>query len=78
MRYLGHLSSYGIDYGERENELKRIYAGDATAPIFLDKYQIEYVLISPEETGSLTVNKEFFQKFPVIAEAGQYRVYKIK
>jgi hypothetical protein len=78
MRYVGHLSSYGIDYEERETDLKRIYAGDATARIFLDKYQIEYVLISPEETSSLAVNKEFFEKFPVVAEAGQYKVYKIK
>jgi hypothetical protein len=78
MRYIGHLSSYGIDYGERENELKRIYAGDAMGRIFLNKYRIEYVLISPEETNSLTVNEEFFQKFPVVAEAGEYKVYKIK
>jgi hypothetical protein len=34
MRYTGHLSSYGIDYREREAEVKRIYAGEATAEIF--------------------------------------------
>ncbi|MCA1622186.1 MAG: hypothetical protein LC778_00005, partial [Acidobacteria bacterium] len=78
MRYVGHLSSYGIDYSERETDLKRIYAGDARARILLDKYQIEYVLISPEETSSLTVKENFFVKFPVVAEAGQYKVYKIK
>ncbi len=78
MRYSGHLSSYGIDYGTRENEVKRIYAGDATAEILLRKYGIEYVLISPEEQSNLTVNEEFFRRFPVAAEVGQYRVYQIK
>jgi hypothetical protein len=79
MRYTGHLASYGIDFGERETDVKRIYAGDAAAEIFLNKYGIEYVLISPEEKSNLpAVNEEFFRRFPVVAEAGQYRVYQIK
>ncbi len=78
MRYVGHLSSYGIDYAERETDLKQIYAGGETAENFLKKYNIEYVLISPVEKGSLQINEGFFSKYPVIAEFGQYRVYQIK
>jgi hypothetical protein len=83
MRYVGHLSSHGIDFEPRENDLKRIYQGDATAEIFLKKHDIEYVLISPEEEAyfsqiSLNLNEAFFQKYPVIAESGAYRVYKVK
>jgi uncharacterized membrane protein len=78
MRYSGHLSSHGIDYTEREADVKRIYEGTATAEILLQKYDIGYVLISPEERASLTVNEQYFQKYPVIAEKGQYKIYKIK
>lgn len=78
MRYIGHLSSHGIDYNEREEDLKRIYEGSATADMFLRKYNIEYVLISPEERGSLTVNEEYFKKFPLLTEVGEYKVYKVK
>ncbi|HEY0428177.1 MAG TPA: hypothetical protein VGC76_10380 [Pyrinomonadaceae bacterium] len=83
MRYVGHLSSHGIDFGPREKDLQRIYEGDATADIFLKKQGIEYVLISPEERAYFDqigepLNEEFFQKFPVIAESGDYKVYKIK
>lgn len=78
MRYSGHLSSHGIDYAQREGDLKRIYEGGGGADIFLRKYEIEYVLISPEEKNTLKANEDFFKKYPVIAEAGQYRVYKIK
>ena len=77
MRYSGHLSSYGIDYGEREMDVKKIYAGDATAEILLKKYNVEYVIVSPEEKANLTVNEAFFSRFPVIAESGQHRIYKV-
>lgn len=78
MRYSGHLSSYGIDYEPRESEVKRIYEGTAMADRLLEKNKIEYVIISPEEYGNLAVNEEFFAKFPIVAEAGDIKVYKIK
>jgi hypothetical protein len=78
MRYSGHLSSYGIDYLPRETEVKRIYEGTALAETFLKRHGIEYVLISPEEKSNLTVNEAFFSKYPVIAQAGEYRVYQVK
>ncbi len=78
MRYSGHLSSHGIDYLPREDDVKRIYEGGGVAEILMRKYNIEYVLISPEERNSMNANEEFFRKYPVIAEAGQYRVYKVK
>jgi hypothetical protein len=78
MRYIGHLSSYGIDYEPRYDEVKRIYEGSALADGLLQKNQIEYVIISPEEPGWVTVNEEYFKKYPLIAESGMYRVYKVR
>ncbi|MGB5013778.1 MAG: hypothetical protein WBO68_07075 [Pyrinomonadaceae bacterium] len=78
MRYIGHLSSHGIDYGSREDEVKRIYEGGGVSDIFLKKAEIDYVLISPEERNSMKANEAFFSKYPVVAESGQYRVYRIR
>ena len=78
MRYPGHLGSHGIDYAVRERDVKSIYAGGANADELMRKYGIEYVLISPEERSSVAANEQFFKKFSVIAEAGQYKVYKVK
>ncbi len=78
MRYSGHLSSYGIDYEPRESEVKRIYEGTALAERLLQKNNIEYVIISPEETANITVREEFFYKYPIIAEVGAYKVFKVK
>lgn len=78
MRYSGHLSSHGIDYYPRETEVKQIYSGGGTADILLGKYNVDYVIMTPEERNQLKANEEFFKKFPVVAEAGQYKVYKVK
>lgn len=80
MRYVGHLMSHGIDYRDREIDLGRIYEGGGTADLFIQKHNIDYVLISPEERRSQTfrVNESYFQKFPVVAESGQYKVYKVR
>jgi uncharacterized membrane protein len=85
MRYPGHLSSHGIEYQPREEDVKRIYQGSATTDILLKKYDIGYVLLSPEirayasDPGhAFALNEAYFQKYPVIAESGGYKVYKVK
>ena len=78
MRYSGHLSSHGIDYRPREDDVRRIYQGGGVADILLRKYDVDYILISPAEHENMNPNDAFFAKYPVVAEAGQYRVYKIK
>jgi hypothetical protein len=78
MRYPGHLSSHGIDYRGREADVKAIYQGGPAADPLLAKYGIDYVLISQEELRSMNVNQNYFSKYPVVAEAGSARVYKIR
>ncbi|MFN0277695.1 MAG: hypothetical protein ACKVRN_03735 [Pyrinomonadaceae bacterium] len=83
MRYPGHLSSYGINYGERESDVKKIYQGAPEANALLQKYGIEYIVMTPEEEyylsqSNLKPNLDFLNKFPVIAESGKYKVYKVK
>lgn len=78
MRYPGHLSSHGIEYRDREADVKQIYLGGEAADSLIAKYEIDYVITSTEETSSLSVNKKYFSKFPVIAESGNARVYKVR
>ncbi len=78
MRYSGHLASHGIDYAERESDVKKMYTASPVAETLLRKYNIEYVLIGPDERNELKAREDFFTRFPVVAEQGQYRVYKIK
>ncbi len=77
MRYSGHLSSHGIDYRGREEDVKRMYRGGPDAIGLFEKYNIEYVLISPEER-EMRPNEAFFAQFPLVARSGEYRVHKIR
>lgn len=78
MRYSGHLGSYGIDYQPREDDVRKIYLGGGVAEVLLRKYNIDDVLIGPEERDKLEANETYFQKFPLVTQSGQYRVYKVK
>ena len=77
MRYVGHLSSYGIDYKEREDDLRKIYEGNATADILMRKYGIGYIIVTPEERRWANVNEDFLKKYKVIAEVGDNKVYRV-
>ncbi|MEJ7617473.1 MAG: hypothetical protein WKF30_11050 [Pyrinomonadaceae bacterium] len=62
--YPGHLWSHGLDYAEREDELKRIYAGAPDAESLLVKNRIEYVVVGPLEEAEmknykLELNRDF-------------------
>jgi hypothetical protein len=75
--YTGHVWSRGLPYAEREADIARIYAGEADAQDLLERYAVDYVVVSPIERAMLTVNDAFFEAFPLVAEAGQYRLYEV-
>lgn len=77
MRYGGHLFSHGIDFRPREADLREIYRGGPQAEALMRQYKITHVLISPEERNTVSPNEMFFAKYPVVAESGQYKVYKV-
>jgi hypothetical protein len=83
MRYPGHLGSYGIKYQDRENDVKKIYQGMPEADSLLQRYNIDYIVTTPEEEyylsqSNLKLNYDYLKKFPVIAEIGKYKLYKVK
>ncbi|MDQ4123126.1 MAG: hypothetical protein M3209_16950 [Acidobacteriota bacterium] len=77
MGFTGHLVSHGIDITERDKALRRIYAGTPDAKNLIGKYGINYILVGPHEREMIDVNDAFFRQFPVVAEAGAYRLYQV-
>jgi hypothetical protein len=75
--YPGHIWSHGQNFAPREAEIKRIYSGAADAESLLSKNHVDYVIVSPLEKEMMQVNESFFQRFPKVAEIGQYHLYKI-
>lgn len=78
MGYPGHIWTHGLDFGPRENEIKRIYAGAPDAEMLLGKYNVDYAVVGPNEKLVMPVNEQFFSRFKKVGEVGEYRLYKIK
>ena len=77
MGYPGHVWTHGIDFGPREDEIKRIYAGGVDAPTLLAKYRVDYVVIGPQEHSVVNPNVQFFAGYPEVANVGEYHLFKI-
>ncbi len=75
--YTGYIWAHGLEYTEREADIKRIYAGEADAEALLDKYGIDYIVVSPIERNYMPVGDGFFDRFTRIGEAGEYRLYEV-
>jgi len=77
MGYPGHIWTHGLEYRQREGEIKRLYAGGPDAGELLGKYDIKYAVVGPHERNLGSVNDQFFSRFTKVGEEGGYRLYKI-
>jgi hypothetical protein len=78
MGYPGHVWTHGLEFGPRESEIRRVYAGAPDAAAILRKYGVDYAVVSPLEENLMNVNDQFFSSFQLVGEVGEYRLYKIK
>jgi hypothetical protein len=79
MGYPGWLYSYGIDYSQRERDLRAIYSLAANTPALLNQYQIDYVVIGPNERQNFKPNVEAFRgHYQRIINTGNYEVFKVR
>ncbi|MEP6568318.1 MAG: hypothetical protein ABJC10_00955 [Acidobacteriota bacterium] len=78
MGYPGHVWTHGLEFAPREAEIKRVYAGAPDAVDILRKYGVDYAVVGPLEANVMNVNDEFFSKFQLVGEVGEYHLFKIK
>jgi hypothetical protein len=77
MGYPGHVWTHGLEFGQRESEIKRVYAGAPESVPILRKYNVAYAVVGPLERNITNVNEQFFSRFQLVGEVGEYRLYKI-
>jgi hypothetical protein len=77
MGYPGHVWTHGLEFAQRESEIRRVYAGAPDASSILRKYGVAFIVVSPLERNIVNVNEQFFSKFKMVGEVGGYRLYKI-
>lgn len=77
MGYPGHIWTHGLQFVQREGEIKRIYLGSPDAEQLIRKYGIEYLVLGPQERLVVPVNEVFISRFQKVGEVGEYKLYKI-
>ncbi|MGH9955938.1 MAG: hypothetical protein ACREBC_02265, partial [Pyrinomonadaceae bacterium] len=77
MGYPGHIWTHGLEFVQRESEIKRFFAGGPEAATLTSKYGITHAVVSPLERHNTQVNDQFFSRFLKIGETGEYRLYQI-
>lgn len=76
--YRGWMWTYGIDYGERERDMKTAYAGNGAELPIVEKYDIRFVVIGPEELTNFQANETYYQvTYPLVLENANYRIYQV-
>jgi hypothetical protein len=79
MGYWGQLWVSGIPYQRRQAEVGTIYAMGPGADALLRSYQVDYVVIGPDERSTLQANEAAYaDRFPVAAATENYRVYDVR
>jgi hypothetical protein len=78
MGYPGHIWTHGLQFVQRESEIKRIYLGSPDAEQLIRNYGIEYAVVGPQEKIVTRVNDLFFSRYEKVGEVGEYTLYKIR
>src|SRR5688572_23319238 len=78
MGYPGHVWTHGLEFVQREGEIRRIYLGSPDAPQLLKNYGVDYAVIGPLERVVTPPNEQFFSQFEKVQQVGDYSLYKIR
>jgi hypothetical protein len=78
MGYPGHIWTHGLQFVQREGEIKRIFLGSPDADQLLKFYNVDYAVVGPLERLVVPVNDRFFSRFEKVAQVGEYSLYKIR
>jgi hypothetical protein len=76
--YAPWLTSIGLDSSRQQADVRSIYRYDERAPGLLADYGVDYVVIGTWEVRELDADDAAFaQRYPLVFESSEYRVYRI-
>ena len=63
MGYPGHIWTHGLQFVQRESEIKRIYLGGLDAEQLMRNYGVDYLVVGPQERVVTPINDIFLNRF---------------
>lgn len=73
----GWVWSHGLTFGQRADDIEKIYTGGQEASNLISKYKISYVAIGPQELTEFDINQNYFSQFPQIYLDSDWRLYDV-
>ncbi|MHB2015463.1 MAG: hypothetical protein ACYCW6_00805 [Candidatus Xenobia bacterium] len=76
--YEGHLWTRGIDYRQRDADVRSIYEGTPQAVDLLRDYHVGALEVGPEEMRQYHINTAWFDQLKVLAENKGVTIYAVQ
>lgn len=73
----GWLWSHGVDYSQRQKDLRAIYLGGPETEPLIRQYEVNYVTIGPQEKAQFLINESFFQKYPSFTPGEGWQIFDV-
>ena len=78
MGFRGWLWSYGINYSEREKDIRLMYSAKPGAEDLFKKYHVRYAVVSPSAKSNFGANELLFLlKYKMVMKDNDTRVYDV-
>lgn len=79
MGYPGWVSNYGFLSSQTETDVRAMFLGGDLTPELLNKHNVSYVVIGPQEIADLQANEGWFaDRYPLAFQTEHYHVYKVR
>lgn len=75
--FAGWLWSHGVDYSQREKDVRLIYLGGQESESLIKQYGINYVTIGPQERAQFSINESYFQKYPSLTPGEGWQIIDV-
>lgn len=75
--FQGWVWSHGFNYYQREEDIKKIYAGVSNANNLISNYKISYITVGPMERQAFSINENYLKNFPVINLGEGWKIYDV-
>jgi len=73
----GWLWTYGIDYGEQERAVRKMFKGGLETESLLRFYGVDYIVVGPLERAQ-KINEKYFEiNFQLAYQLGETRIYRV-
>ena len=76
--FRGWLWSWGINYSQREADVRKMFTGDAQTPQLLSQYGVDYVIIGPGEISNFDANEKYYlTHYSLLLDRGGQKIFDV-